>query len=54
MKKKKAPSVIHCSDLSEPLRFNAGEEVKSSIPKHILQKVCDPLGPAAGQEEQRK
>lgn len=31
--KQKAPSVIHCSDLSEPLRFNAGKKVPAFHPK---------------------
>lgn len=30
--KKKAPSVVCCSDLSEPPRLNAGKEAKSSSP----------------------
>lgn len=36
--KKKAPSVICCSDLSEPLRFNAWKEAKSSSQRACFEK----------------
>lgn len=52
--KKKAPSGDMLLRYIRASKIQCWERSKIFILKNMLQKVCDPLGPTTGQEEQRK